>query len=519
MAITQISKIQVRRGLQEELGQLASGELAWAIDTQRLYIGNGFLSEGAPVGGLTQIYPPTVGGSLSDLGNYVYTGLTQTGYTADTNYTERLVQAKFDDIINVHDFGVRGTGNGDDSAALQKCIDEVYNRNTGGITPYRTRRAIQLPGGVYNISQPLRIPPYASIIGDGLHSPIVNYTGSATDECVIKVVTNLGLDPSDNSSTVSYEYPKSVYISGVTFISAVNIDILVIDSAAQCKFERVNFVGPINTPNPSTSRHSCVVVSSLAAKTTDIVFRDCAFSKLSIAATVSAVEGTENILFDGCSFTNLLQGIVPASNNKKPNGVKIIGSRFETIYDSAISGGIDVGGIVSIGNNYIDVGNGTAQDGPDAALVPVIIFRGSGNYSVADIFGRSLTEDARVPRIQGNNYSFISIGDELTVGNAHNYPGKKYTITNGTKRSFLLPVTNGIINYSVGRSDILRSGIIKFSLDSYNNKVVFDEEYTESSNIGITISMTNTLYGVNLSATASNMGYDATFTFDVKSLF
>jgi len=55
MAVIQISKIQVRRGLQENLPQLASGELGWSIDERRLYIGNGTLSEGAPEIGVTEI--------------------------------------------------------------------------------------------------------------------------------------------------------------------------------------------------------------------------------------------------------------------------------------------------------------------------------------------------------------------------------------------------------------------------------------------------------------------------------
>jgi len=55
MAVIQISKIQVRRGLQENLPQLASGELGWSIDERRLYIGNGTLTEGAPEVGVTEI--------------------------------------------------------------------------------------------------------------------------------------------------------------------------------------------------------------------------------------------------------------------------------------------------------------------------------------------------------------------------------------------------------------------------------------------------------------------------------
>jgi hypothetical protein len=55
MAVTQISKIQIRRGLQENLPQLSSAELGWSIDEQRLFIGNGTLAEGAPVVGMTEI--------------------------------------------------------------------------------------------------------------------------------------------------------------------------------------------------------------------------------------------------------------------------------------------------------------------------------------------------------------------------------------------------------------------------------------------------------------------------------
>lgn len=55
MAVIQISKIQVRRGLQENLPQLSSGEMGWSVDERRLFIGNGTLVEGAPATGVTEI--------------------------------------------------------------------------------------------------------------------------------------------------------------------------------------------------------------------------------------------------------------------------------------------------------------------------------------------------------------------------------------------------------------------------------------------------------------------------------
>ena len=58
MAVVQISKIQIRRGKKNSssgVPQLSSAELAWAVDTQELYIGNGSTTEGAPYVGNTKV--------------------------------------------------------------------------------------------------------------------------------------------------------------------------------------------------------------------------------------------------------------------------------------------------------------------------------------------------------------------------------------------------------------------------------------------------------------------------------
>ena len=55
MAIVQVSRITNRKGLEVDLPQLAGAELGWATDARRLYIGNGTLTDGAPVIGNTEI--------------------------------------------------------------------------------------------------------------------------------------------------------------------------------------------------------------------------------------------------------------------------------------------------------------------------------------------------------------------------------------------------------------------------------------------------------------------------------
>ena len=75
MAVVQISRIQVRRGKKgvDNLPQLASGELGWAIDSQEFYVGNGSVSEGAPAVGNTKIL--TEHDNIFQLaGQYTYRG-------------------------------------------------------------------------------------------------------------------------------------------------------------------------------------------------------------------------------------------------------------------------------------------------------------------------------------------------------------------------------------------------------------------------------------------------------------
>lgn len=55
MAIVQLSRITNRRGLAQDLPQLAPGELGWCVDNRLLFIGNGTLDEGSPAIGNTEV--------------------------------------------------------------------------------------------------------------------------------------------------------------------------------------------------------------------------------------------------------------------------------------------------------------------------------------------------------------------------------------------------------------------------------------------------------------------------------
>jgi hypothetical protein len=97
VAIVQISRITNRKGLQENLPQLAGAELGWSIDQRRLFIGNGTLEEGAPVIGNTEILTefsdivaqPTVAELLNNIAspNILFSEDANTVKAFSVNYT------------------------------------------------------------------------------------------------------------------------------------------------------------------------------------------------------------------------------------------------------------------------------------------------------------------------------------------------------------------------------------------------------------------------------------------------
>jgi len=101
MAIVQISRITNRKGLAENVPQLAGAELGWAIDERRLFIGNGTLQEGAPVIGntevLTEYSDVFTGRTQFSFGDYIVNAGTSTTL-ADNATTETVFTIDADSI-------------------------------------------------------------------------------------------------------------------------------------------------------------------------------------------------------------------------------------------------------------------------------------------------------------------------------------------------------------------------------------------------------------------------------------
>ena len=179
MAIVQVSRITNRKGLSENLPQLAGAEFGWVIDNRRLYIGNGTIAEGAPTVGNTEILT-----EYSDILNlatsYVYKG-RHAGYTVQTGPTPgdpatQTLQAKLDNFASVLDFGATGDGVTDDTAAINRALFQLFCRETNTTI----RRSLFFPGGTYKITSSIKVPPFAQLFGDGADSSIINMSGGTT---------------------------------------------------------------------------------------------------------------------------------------------------------------------------------------------------------------------------------------------------------------------------------------------------------------------------------------------------
>lgn len=246
MAVVQISKIQHRRGRKNSgssIPQLSSGEIGWAIDTQELYIGNGSVAEGAPYVGNTKIL--TEHDNILDLAlQYQYKRNDATIQTGPTSAQpiQRTVQERLDDVVSVKSFGAEGNGVADDTLAIQRAIDQLYiNESTVGSTS--SRIVLSFEAGTYKITQPLRIPPYATLIGTGKEKTVIRQTGDFPVAYTINSTSIPGIYK-DLTDLTSLNQAQQVTLDGMTLEHTKNgYPIIDLIAAKNSTFKNLRFKG------------------------------------------------------------------------------------------------------------------------------------------------------------------------------------------------------------------------------------------------------------------------------------
>ena len=447
MAILQISRITQRKGLAQDLPEpLAGAELGWAIDTRQLFIGNGELTEGAPVVGNTEILT-----EFSDLLQYTtlytYKGAAagydvQTGATSGSPVSQSL-QSRLDSYAVVTDFGATGDGVTDDTDAINRALFQLYCRQTNT----QIRRSLFFPAGTYLITNTINIPPFAQLYGDGPNSSIIKfsvenwsnaipydpgvlvyyvpgnaYYRSVADVPAGTVITNTSYwDPvlsglpeyvvrtADSLQQVGTNImsngaqfaPQSIEVTNMCF-QTLNADsdsvqshnILLVEDAEQVAFTNVTFQGPFTTATDINTvidaQISCVKFDSTVDNPcTQIYFDNCRFSGTTYGFDADVV--IQGATISNSYFNAMYRGIILDTS---PTGVRMVHNTFDNIYNQGIR---IVGATLNISayNIFYDVGNNYTV----TATTPVISIDTDNNVSMGDMFERTTAQSATHPRV------------------------------------------------------------------------------------------------------------------------
>ena len=497
MPIVQISRIQHRRGKATDLPQLAAGELGWSVDTQRLYIGNGTVADGAPAVGNTEIVTsgsPSFSGALS----YVYKGYlgdaTPIVTGASGDFT-RTLQATLDDHVSVKAFGAKGDNSTADVLAIQRALDELYSDTDQDDT--RARRVLFFPAGTYRINASLKIPPYAHLVGEGPDKTVIRNSGSNAVAVTMdddgQVYGSIG-----NGGATT---PTQIQIEGITLKNTVAHPGMSIDNATKVYFNNCKFEGSYAQGGTDSSNSKGVTVrSTTALPCSQIVFNQCQFSKF--ARLVDLSYDATNVRFSDCDFSTSYYGALlgeqmDGSTNGLINGprdVQFSGSSWSTIHQQAIwvkpAAGADTGvgarNVISYGNWYAkDVANSNEGIG-SIREVPIIQFDNDECTSLLDFFERTdlrrvdgSSELNAAPELQGIGITTKAIKSQTLVNNQSSA---------ATINEFPALTSKGIsIKYKITRGTLDRTG--EFVISASTTAVGFDDTFTESgADVGVTLS-------------------------------
>ena len=526
MPIVSISKIQNRYGLSENLPQLSAAELGWALDTRRLYIGNGPISEGAPIVGNTEIlteYSDIL--AISDA--YQYKGLAA-GYTHQTgisvtNPTTRTLQAKLDDQASVKDFGAVGDGVTDDTAAINRALFQLFCRETNE----EIRRSLFFPAGVYIVSDLIEIPTYAKLVGEGKRCSIIRQTLTSAAVTLADSLQQSGAGIGTGGATI----PSFIEVNDLSFENTTEGNVIEIASSTNCIFRRVEFRGSETTAPSSVGVDfpACLKLTSTPInQTKNIVFEQCDFTNNNFA--VVADDDMQSLLFNNCKFDTLYKGFKLGENTSGsgssvvgPRGIKITNSLFDNIYNSAIHV-YTISGVVSAYNYFADVGNSLIGAGNPTA--DVIIFEHGGNYSIADVFERPEADLATYERVNldGQESYSMDVEDGIRFGYHKTEAGKRILLSNNiaspTSTTITFDATDeraNLIYYTAARGANIRHGVMRITASS-SGSTLTDDYSEDGADIGLAFSINVSGSTATLRYTTSPTGGQVEFKYRIERL-
>ena len=370
MAVTIFGLIQHRRGIKADLpDKLEEGELGFCVDTRELFIGNT-----PALGGNTQIFTNAV--DVVSLARYSFMSDTQVPSQTGTSMNQPIVrslQAQLDDAwVNVKAYGAKGDGITDDTAAINRAIEDLYTKQlTTSENVSQARKTIWFPSGEYLITQPILVYPKVSLRGEACQNTMIvlNNTLVAQDH-VIELVDSLG-QTQLNMGTNQALLPTHVQFVDLTIASAQNIDLVWLSRYSHvyfknCILKGIWQSGDAVVPGSQSAAIRAETLGNLIVSE-QLHFTNCVFQDIELA--FYSTDPVRITSFSQCTFTQLYTAILtdrrvapdPAPN-AGPAFTRISQSSFVDIDSYAIQVMSDNPGVISMANVYVNVGIVAATD-------------------------------------------------------------------------------------------------------------------------------------------------------------
>jgi hypothetical protein len=473
VAVVQISRIQVRRGLKNSnsgVPQLSSGEFAWALDSQELYIGNGAVADGAPYVGNTKIL--TEHDNILELASSYQFAIDDASISFSVN---RSLQSKLDEYVSVADFGAVNDGSTDSVAAFEAAARQLF-RNAN--EDYR--KVLFVPNGEYLFSSNLRLPSKTILRGETKDGVILNIGINN-----ILFTTSDGLEIGNFNSS---NRPTSINLSNLTISSTTGQ--LVLTGVADSTIEDVIFESTYRLGDSTSYGDSSVTPfasfsnvfwenTSVGIRATDIVFRRCKFLDSELAVRTRQIDQFETrITFDDCHFKNIDTGIFIDGVSGQTNRWNIIGTTFEEVYSRAININNGQGTLIR-DCSFINCGNG-ANDA-DTPLVEIIRFTEKPNNQVLDCrFNRhqraNLTNSENLPAVtEVLNAGKVSMIDMISVEVFPTDNFQPASVFSSDNRAIDLEYT-----LVLGSNEYVRHGTISMTIDNATDQTQRSVGITDS---------------------------------------
>lgn len=551
MAVLQISKIQVRRGNDIDLPALSSGEFAWSIDAQRLYIGNGSVSEGAPSIGNTEVVTfssDSITNLFSKIPAYTYGTKITTGGDKKPALTSatREIFAKLDDYVSAADYGAKGNGTDDDTAALQDAIAKTYLASDS--STYASRKPLRIPAGTYVITGTIYVPPFATIVGDGIEKTVIKQTTNG-----FPIFQFVGINPTSNGTGIAKiakwedgeahgeaNQAQNITVNGMTLQYTVDaqgtqVGFIQADAVKDSEISEVYFKGVGTQPESGTmfGIHMRAFGGQNATTTKNLKIKNCHFNN--IYSGVNSSYDCSNIIIQNNRFEQLVYGIafgdkdisesLTGANPKAigPQYVLVEGNVFDGTYKQAISvskfdeNNPSIVSFVSSTNNYyINCGNELSQSMDFSQKHGAVSFATGGNTSVNDFFSRAVdnndpmnTSAKLYPTVTGLVYSQSTGAQGAGLIQS---PVAQPILTVAKNTDFIQTITLQYVAQQIG---VTRRGQVKIVCDDVWPVVTEEYSYQGVNDGGLVFSasLTTATNALTVSITSPSAATDMAFQY------